>query len=212
MINKEFWDQINRFRAVDAAQLMVGVEPGCSTTALPGSAQLVLRKMEASFIEACGGMRIFLESEYGSKGEDEIFIDDEYPWLISQEMFSHYDQCMDAKSKTSFESYRRHALLWLDTNLESFHHQQFLRGHIHDWIEDLGMPSAYKFDPEESAPSIDRRAEVKRVVDEVGGNKSEAGRILGISRQRVAQLLREQPSDRKSLQIKAQGPFAGLSS
>ena len=61
---------------------------------------------------------------------------------------------------------------------------------------------------DDSHNPAERRRFARALLDENGGNKSAVARLMGISRQRVDQLLKVRPAKTASpLQLKAQDPF-----
>lgn len=169
--------------------------------------------MEASYIETCGVFRDFLDrGERHAYGKD-VYEPDAYPELLSLEMWLHFDQCLEAVTYRDYVQYRDYALDWLDQNLENFRWQIFWADDLQDWTESLKLNSAFRFGPMSELTSEQRLEHVRSVVEKCGGNKSEAARVLKISRQRVDQLLKTGERDKgKPLRSFAQGPFAGLGS
>lgn len=99
-------------------------------------------------------------------------------------------------------------LLYLDKHLV-FESQVFLRQDIVSWIKSNALISQYSFDLANETPK-QYRERVARTVEEHKGNKSAASKKLGISPQRVGQLVREhgKPDTKaKPLSFSANDPF-----
>lgn len=164
-------------------------------------------KLKASYIEACGWVRAELEHEESFYFVEAVFEDDAYPTLFSIELSEILHLVRQAKSYADYLACKEYSLTWLDENLESFSRQRFTPGAIADWLAEAGLESAFQFNLEHEVHPKDRQALVKLTVARCNGNKSEAARQLGISRQRVDQLLRANANSRNPLRKGPASPF-----
>lgn len=128
--------------------------------------------------------------------------------LPSVELSELADQVRNTKSNRKLKEYRYIALFWLEGALDNFARQKFSRGALSSWLYWSGIGSEFDFDKVESDTPEQRRAEVRRVLVECDGNKSEAARRLGISRTRVDQLLTGSKGSSNPLQVDPTGPIA----
>ena len=92
------------------------------------------------------------------------------------------------------------------------HSVRFERHEITRWLKRLKLTSAYSFTPHDLTPQ-EWRTLARETVDRHGGNKSAAARELGITQQRVSQLLAGKKSPKKrgqSLVSQGHKPFRVL--
>ncbi len=118
------------------------------------------------------------------------------------------DQAFDSVRKRDFFAYKEYGLDWLDTAIDRFDEQSFSREDLREWITWMGVSSEYKFEAVETVTPEARREAIREMVAQCNGNKAEAARQLGISRQRVDQLLSTKSTEkRKPLNPFMQDPF-----
>lgn len=208
----EFWNRAESFRGSDAAYLMLGLEPIRSQVAPLAAHAILVRRLEVSYVDTCALLRLSLERrlEWGAlptsllerEAQDLIF-------LPSLELTMVLDQYESAKSKSELELFREIGLQWLDEALDSFDRQLFSKGELANWLYWSDIPSQFHFGDKPPQDPSARRAWVKEMLAEEGGNKSAVARRLGVSRQRVDQLVRP-TSDRKrkALRFVANDPFS----
>jgi hypothetical protein len=65
---------------------------------------------------------------------------------------------------------------------------RFERQEVARWLKQLKLNSVYSFQPEEMTPA-ERHAQIIKTVERHGGNKSAAARELGITQQRVSEIV-----------------------
>lgn len=182
-----YWRGPLAYSGIEAARLIVGMNaPDINREHLVLS---VYRAMHASFIDTCGWFRDELEHEEGLPFIEDVFLDDAYPSLLSRELANLYKLVTQARRYRDYLACKEFALNWLDQNVEEFDRQQFSAISIAQWLEAMGIRSAFVFSEDAAPAPEDRLAQIKQVVEDCGGNKSAAARKLGISRQRVDQLL-----------------------
>lgn len=189
----KYWERVEEFSASDSAFLILGEEPDEALRGrLSGHSHLLCR-MHRAYLETCAHFRFCLECDldwheihpgvWQLEGEKELIP------LASVEMDAVMSQVEAATSEKSLSQYRHFALNWLDGALDQFDRQRFSRRSLSTWLYWSEIDSAFDFRSLDAVTPEQRREQVKRVVDECNGNKSEAARQLGISRTRVDQLL-----------------------
>lgn len=204
---KKHWQTRHAFTGLETACLVAGEVPHIDALGAL-SVATVFRRLHASYIEACGYFRNMLELDAEEPFMHEGY-DEPYSPLFCVEMVDLYEMTSSTSRRSEYMACKEYALRWLDLNLEAFHVQRFARPQIGLWLEETGTASAFPFSVDLTNDPESRRAQVRAIVDSFGGNKTRAANELGISRQRVDQLLREkQAAGRKQLRPWPQDPFA----
>jgi hypothetical protein len=92
--------------------------------------------------------------------------------------------------------------------LEDFAIQRFDRGMMDYWLKEIQLTSVFEFGDTTTATSPEaRRLKVRELMEKHQGNKAAVARELGITRQRVGQLIGDRNVGRKALRPTAQDPF-----
>lgn len=194
------------FSGIEAARLIVGMN--APEIDRDHRVLSVYRAMHVSFIDTCGWVRDELEHEEGLPFIEDVFLDDAYPHLLSEELADLHYLVLQARRYRDYLACKEFALNWLDHNVEEFDRQQFSPIAIAVWLKAMGVRSAFVFFEDTAPPPGDRLAQIKQVLEDCGGNKSAAARRLGISRQRVDQLLStDRGEKRKGLRKGTASPF-----
>jgi hypothetical protein len=206
----QYWVTVKDFSGVEAAYLVLGIEPEDKTQEPLSSFKHLIRRLKLSFLDSCAHMR------YCTQNERDSAIDTEY-WngedletfqLMSEQMIDLAVQCDDAAGSRHYESYKKLFLEWLDGAIDQFEQQRFSRDELAWWLDASEIASQFPFRPDERDSPEDRRTKVKDLLAELGGNKAEVARRLGISRQRVQQLSSEKKvTDRNPLRNLPHDPF-----
>ena len=208
----KYWESVDEFPASDAAFLILGIEPDASLRESLSGHRHLLQKMHRAFLETCAHVRYCLERELEAdavstwtwqlEGEPDLV------WLASIEMLELLRQFESSKNRRELAEYRYIALFWLEGALDQFDRQKFSRESLSTWLYWSELHSEFDFRTLENATPEQRRTEVRRVLDESDGNKSEAARRLGISRTRVDQLLTGSKGSSNPLQAEPTAPIA----
>jgi hypothetical protein len=206
MAISHYWNTVVHFTAVEATYLILGLEPEEKERESLKSVTHLMQRMHVAYINSCGHYRLWLENEH----EWDVVMEPE-PVLLSAELLDHYFLCRDAPTLTIYAECQQFFLRWLDEALDRFQHQKFHRWHIEDWLDDNNIPSEFDFGGAMAGASTEspeeRRERVREMLRDQSGNKSAVARAMGVSRQRVDQLLGEKSSKGKPLRINPQDPF-----
>lgn len=211
MAISKFWENIKAFSASEAAYLVLGIEPEDKPEETLASHRYLMREMHKSFLDTCGHLRFCIERD---RHPDETITwlwtwdHEEIIFLASTEMVTLLEQVEAARSYLKLEQYRHLTLNWLENGIDHFHSQRFSRENLSSWLYWQSINSEFNFEAVNVQTPEMRREHVRNMVQECGGNKSEAARRLGISRTRVDQLISDQKeSSSNPLHPQAQDPF-----
>ena len=206
-----YWDTVPDYTSTEAAYLILGLEPEQKLNELLSRFNNLYRRMKLAFIDTCAHYRYCAENERDWdaigpgywNGEDL-----ETTQLASVQMITLANQCVDARGNSAYPAFTEFFLEWLDRAIDQFESQRFSREELRYWLGENQIASRYAFQMEVQLSPEDRRAAVKELLISFDGNKSAVAQHLGISRQRVAQLVAEKPtSDRNPLRNTFHNPF-----
>ncbi len=181
MESLEHWDYANYFSGQEIAMLLIGCDPASATS-------VDLKKAYPTYKLTRDAYHAALSLADGNP-----FLDEEKLYLKSKLLKRH------CRTKTEAGE----DLLDLEEML--FEKQQFARQDVVDWIKSNSLKSKYAFELEQETPEKYRK-KVQHVVEKHGGNKTKAAKELGITPQRVGQLLKAREGP-KPLSFNAHDPF-----
>lgn len=212
MTVSKFWDGVEDFYASEAAYLILGIEPAKKDGEISSSYHRLVREMHKSYLDTCAHVRYCLERDlhpdYISEFKWRYVEDGELISLPCVAMNDLLGQVEEVVRYSEYLQCRNFVLDWLDGAIESFETQRFPRWALGEWVSFQRISSEYEFDAAQTLTPEQRRERVRLVLADCGGNKTEAGRRLGISRQRVDQLLEGKTAARSNpLHPPPQDPF-----
>lgn len=207
----KYWVRVDEFSASDAAFLILGLEPDVTVPSVSSHRHL-LQRMHRAFLETCAHVRFCVEKDLDAyevwSGVWQLEGEAELRLLASVEMLAVLNQVNSAQSRRSLALYRDLALAWLDGALDQFERQRFSRESLAAWLYWSEVDSEFDFGALDVVTPEQRREQVRRLVEDCNGNKSEVARRLGISRTRVDQLLSGPKAASNPLRKEATGPVA----
>jgi hypothetical protein len=179
------WDFAENFTGLEIALLLIGCDPSVATELDIKRADHAQKKIRIAYSSAV------------SHQSGNPFLEDEKLYLKSK-LLRWYEKHppKDPNALPEMESL-------------AYESQEFSRLDVARWIKSNALISQYEFELERETPK-QYRERVVRTVEEHHGNQSAAGRSLGISPQRVGQLMREVDNPKtklKSHSFLLQGAF-----
>lgn len=206
-----YWDTVPDYTGTEAAYLILGIEPEQKVNEPLSSFNHLYRRMNLAFIDTCAHYRYCTENERDWDAIGPAYWNGEEletNQLASVQMITLANQCLDARGDSAYCAFKEFFLGWLDQAIDQFESQRFSREELRYWLGVNQIASHYAFQMEVQLSPEERRAAVKELLIRYDGNKSAVAQHLGISRQRVAQLVAEKPtSDRNPLRNTSHNPF-----
>jgi hypothetical protein len=185
MESLEHWDFAESFSGQEVALLLIGCDPANATS-------VELKKAHAALTMIRNAYHLALSLQAGNP-----FVDEEKIFLKSKKLNWYVKRpAKDGVDLLGIESL-------------NFVEQQFARQDVVDWIKGNAVKSKYAFELEPETPEK-YRAKVQLTVEKHRGNKTKAGKELGISPQRVGQLVNPKKEPKPPL-LRANDPFGNAS-